>query len=100
MRTVIRHVPVFDGAEVTRYSQPRLTGSDRGYAASDLSPLATPIRTGIREDLRSGRGLAYGLGGSPGVLAQNLAVVARDLRAHLEVRVTGARWGERRVCGV
>jgi hypothetical protein len=35
-----------------------------------------------------GGGLAYGLGDGPEVLAQNVGVVARDLRADPEVRVS------------
>src|SRR5215211_8182650 len=42
-----------------------------------------------------GRGLAYGLGDGPVVLAQNVGVVARDLRADPEVRVSGEHRIER-----
>src|SRR5262245_13027887 len=38
--------------------------------------------------------VAYCLGDGGGVLAQDLGVVARDLRAHLEVRVAGEYWIE------
>src|SRR5215204_4392535 len=61
----------------------------------DLSPLTDTNQDRIREHLHRGGGLAYGLGGGSGVLAQNFAVVACDLRAHLQVRVTGEHWIER-----
>ena len=90
-----RFVPAVTGAVAFRFvdqAEPMVVphGLDRDAGESGRLTSVSPSAIGSADLLIvGGRGLAYGLGDGPEVLAQNVGVVARDLRADSEVRVSG-----------